>query len=191
MNNNKRLLEKKIPLIQPSPICVVGTLLHGRSNFTTIGDIAVAGLNPPLVMISINANHACMEHINQQKPFSINIPSQSLMAQVDFAGMNSAAKVNKENLFDVDMIDGLPMIKEALINLIVEEHSRLQIEHRTVIVCHVLKTYVSDKLLVDHQLNLQEMSPIYYGLDNRYYGLGQITGEGYKEGRHLKFELDK
>jgi flavin reductase (DIM6/NTAB) family NADH-FMN oxidoreductase RutF len=191
MINNKRLLEKKIPLIQPSPICVVGTVIQGRSNFTTIGDIAVAGLNPPLVMISINANHACMEHINQQKPFSINIPSQSLMAQVDFAGMNSATKVNKENLFEVDVVDGLPIIKEAPINLIVEEHSRLQIEHRVVIVCHVLKTYVNEALFSGNQLSLQGLKSIYYGLDNKYYSLNEMIGEGYKEGRKIEVNPDK
>ena len=175
----------KLPLIHPTTIVVVGTMNHGKPNYTTIGDIAVAGVTPPLIMISINKDHKCMEHINEHHTMSINILPMEYMKEVDHAGMFSAKSVDKSELFYSDIIMGVPLIREAKISLIIQEHSRVEIEHRTILVCDVMKTFVDQDMIENNLISLSSIRPILYGLDNNYYTTGEIIGKGYHEGRYL------
>jgi len=70
-------LIKPYPLIHPATIAIVGTMHNSKPNFTTIGDIAVAGLNPPLIMISLHQNHNATAFIEQTGMCSINIIHQT------------------------------------------------------------------------------------------------------------------
>lgn len=181
----KQTLNRPIPLLHPTLISLVGTMYKNSPNFTTIADIAVAGLNPPLIMISIHQNHACMEYINRAHTFSVNIPTIDLVKEVDFAGIYSGKSKDKSNLFDVDYIDQIPVIKSAPIQLIVKEKQRVQIEHRVILVCKVIKTYVDTSLIETGKLDLSNIKTVLYGLDNKYYSVGDITGTAYHEGYKL------
>jgi flavin reductase (DIM6/NTAB) family NADH-FMN oxidoreductase RutF len=182
----KKRTASPIPNLHTSPICIVGTIVHNRANFTTIGDIAVAGIKPALIMISINANHGCMEYINTRKSFSINIPNVNMLREVDYAGIHSGKNVDKSSLFDVEYIDQVPTVKHAPITLIVKESKRIEIEHRVIIVCEVLKTYLCEEMLLNGIHGGASVQTILYGLDNNYYSTGQIIGKGYYEGKSVK-----
>lgn len=176
---------KPYPLIHPTTICIIGTLIHGEPNYTTVGDIAVAGLNPPLIMVSINQEHNAMKWINEHKTFSISIPPKKLLKKVDYAGMNSSKTVDKSDLFQCTFHDGLPILKEAPIAMIVAELRRVTIKQRVILVCDVLHTFVEDKLVQKNKIDLSTVSSILYGLDNQYYEIGKPIGEGYSEGKKL------
>jgi len=173
---------RPIPLIHPSTITIIGTVINEKPNFTTIGDVAVAGINPPLVMISFNESHNAMAYINKMKSFSINIPRRELLGKVDFAGMHSSKEVDKSTLFQCDIIDGVPIMQNAQICMIVKENKRIQIQHRVILVCDVIRTFVEKDLIQNNGLSLELVDSILYGLDNRYYGIGKPIGIGYQEG---------
>lgn len=185
MTTMKTKTKHPIPLIHPAPICLIGTMVQGHPNYTTIGDVAVAGIKPALIMISINIKHACMEFINQTKTFSINIPTKEQVHKVDYAGMHSGHTVNKSTLFESEMINNVPIIKNCPINLIVEEVKRVQVEHRTILVCSVKETYLDKNLQVNGTIDLSQVSSILYGLNNRYYTIGGGIGTGYQIGTTL------
>jgi flavin reductase (DIM6/NTAB) family NADH-FMN oxidoreductase RutF len=182
----KHKTAKPYPLIHPCPISIVATMNNNKPNFTTIGDIAVAGINPPLVMISVNENHLAMKAINDSPIFSINIPSTKLLSQVDYAGMFSGHRIDKSKLFEVEMVDHVPIIIECPINLIVKERERIQVEHRIILVCDVVQSLVNNEYVVDNKLSLINIKSILYGLDNHYYTLGDQIGIGYQEGNKEK-----
>lgn len=41
-----------LPYIYPIPNVLVGVNVNGKPTFTTIGDVGLLGINPPLVFIS-------------------------------------------------------------------------------------------------------------------------------------------
>jgi flavin reductase (DIM6/NTAB) family NADH-FMN oxidoreductase RutF len=174
-----------IPLIHPTTIVVVGTIVNGKPNYTTIGDVAVAGINPPLLMISLHEHHNAMVHINEHHTCTINVPTKELVNQVDYAGMYSSKKVDKSELFDAEIVDGLPVIKDSPITLFLEEHNRIQIKHRVIIVCSITKTMVNPSIIKDNHLNLSNLQSILYGLDNNYYTTGDTLGKGYELGKNI------
>jgi len=176
---NNKISINPFPLLHPSPIVVVSTIVEDKNNFMTIGDIAVAGLNPPLIMISINANHQSMKAINQKVPFGINVLEMNDVSKVDYAGVFSMARRDKSDLFDSILVDHVPIIDSAPISLIVEEHSRMQVEHRVILVCKVIKTLVKRTLIQEGKITLEGLHPILYGLDNNYYDIGKVVAKGY------------
>ncbi|MEE4195834.1 MAG: flavin reductase family protein, partial [Anaerolineae bacterium] len=46
-----------LPYIYLIPITLVGATVNGKPNFTTIGDVGLMGINPPIVVVSSHARH--------------------------------------------------------------------------------------------------------------------------------------
>lgn len=179
---------KNYPLIHPTTIVVVGTVVDGKTNFTTIGDIAVAGINPALIMISINENHNCMKFIKETNKMSVNIPTASLLSEVDYCGMYSSKTNDKSRIFEHEIIEGLPVITKAPITLFLKVEQTCQIQQRVVLVCSVTKTLVEESLIKNKKLDLSSISPILYGLDNKYYSDIKQVGVGYAEAKKLEVQ---
>lgn len=169
-----------LPLIHPVPIVVIGTqnpkVAEPRANYATIGDVAIAGLRPPLVMISLHENHLSREAIDAFGRFSVNLPTADLLPKVDLCGMVSGNDHDKSGLFSALWVDGVPCPSEMPISLICRVAERVRVEKRVIYVARV------EKILPEGEIDLQAISGIQYGLDNRYYGTGKPIGTGYQEG---------
>jgi len=176
---------KPYPLMHPSTIVLVGTIVNAKANFTTIGDVAVAGLNPALMMISLNENHNSAKYVLEHGKMSINYPSPDLLKQVDFAGMFSSKTHDKSELVEHHLDDGLPVIEKAFVTLLVKVLHHFQVKQRIVFVCEVYKTLVEESLFNDSKLDLSNVQPILYGPDNHYYSGISVIGTGYHEGKFL------
>lgn len=172
---------KPCSLLHPSTIVLVGTIVNDKPNYTTIGDVAVAGLNPALIMISINENHSAAAYVNREKKMSINIPTIELLKEVDFAGVHSAKEVDKSNLFTSTLKDGLPVIDQSPITLLVRVLDKLQVKQRIIYVCEVYKTLIDTDIICEGKIQISEVKSILYGLDNKYYTIGDKVGIGYQE----------
>jgi flavin reductase (DIM6/NTAB) family NADH-FMN oxidoreductase RutF len=172
---------KLLPLIHPVPIVVIGTRVieNNIANFTTIGDIAIAGINPPLIMTSLNHSHLSRKCIDKENRFSVNIVEDYLIEKVDYCGMNSGKDVNKNNIFTYQWLDNTPIIKDTQIALVCEVEKRVQIEQRVIYVARVINQSIKDDLKLD------ELRTISYGLDNNYYSIGTPIAKGYTIGKKV------
>jgi flavin reductase (DIM6/NTAB) family NADH-FMN oxidoreductase RutF len=177
---------KPYPLIHPTTIVLVGTMCGDKANFTTIGDIAVAGLNPPLIMISLHENHNATKYINKYNKMTINIPAKNLLKEVDFAGIYSSKQIDKSELVSHEIVDGLPVVNEAPITLFANVVETVQVAQRVIFVCEIYKTMLEESLLKEGHLDLSCINTIMYGLDNKYYSNPTAIGEGYCEGKKIK-----
>jgi len=173
---------EKYPLIHPATIVLIGTSHENVINFTTIGDIAIAGINPPLIMISINENHLASTHIDETSTFSINVPTTNLLEFVDYCGIYTGKVEDKSKNTQFEIVDNVPIITLSPISLIAKVLSRQQISQRVIYLCEIIKTLVDESIYKNQTLNLSEVKTILYGLDNQYYELGKAIGIGYKIG---------
>lgn len=177
-------MKKTLPLLHPVPIVLIGTKKNEKINYATIGDVAIAGLNPPLIMISLHENHLSNQNIQSNKKFSINIPEEDMLEKVDYCGMVSGNNRDKSCLFNSKMTDDcVPYIEVAPISLICEVEKSIKIKKRVIYVSRVKKTIVRDDLFTEGKLSLNEVKSIMYGLDNNYYSVGKTIGKGYEEGK--------
>ena len=179
-----------VSLLYPIPIVLVGAMVGERPNFTTIGDVAIMGIRPPLVCISLNCTHFTTEGVQAHGVFSINLPTTAQLQVVDYCGIVSGKTADKSDLFTLFYGDsGAPMIEECPVTLDCQVEQEVRIEHRCIYIARVLQTYVDEQYVdaVDGRTiaELPALDPIMYALDNRYYRLGDMIGTGYFEGRQF------
>jgi len=173
------------PLLHPVPIVLIGTTIKDIVNYTTIGDVAIAGMNPALIMISLHANHFSTEGLLDHGLFSVNTPDTTMLNKVDYCGIVSGRDVDKSSLFETLYTDKTPYIKDAVFSLICKVENSTQAAHRIIFVARVLKTIVRDDLCINNTIQFNNISTVLYGLNNKYYNTGQPIGIGYKEGKNL------
>lgn len=180
------------PYIYPVPIVLAGSLVEGKPTFTTIGDVGLMGIKPPLVYISSHANHYLNLGIQENSAFSINFPTTEMLALVDYCGQVSGRKVDKAALFEVFYgdLEAAPLIENCPVNLECEVEKEFSIEHRQIFVGRVVQTHIDQELAVEKEgqlriADLGKLDPVLYALDNRYYRVGEAIGLGYQEAGDL------
>jgi len=176
------------PYIYPVPIVLAGAVVNGKPSFTTIGDVGLMGITPPLVYISSHINHYLNIGILEHGCWSINFPTTGMLSKVDYCGQVSGRDVDKGALFDAFYGDlpHAPLIRECPVNLECRVVKEFAIQHRQVFVGQVVMTHVDQELVrleggETRIAGLEELDPILYALDNRYYRVGPPIGIGYQE----------
>jgi len=183
----------KIPYIYPIPITLVGANVHGKPNYETIGDTGLMGINPPLVYISSHREHYTNEGILENSTFSINFPTTSMLAKVDYCGNASGRDVDKASLFETfyGETGNAPMISECPVNLECRVIKEFSIQHRQVFVAEVVQAHVAEEFVTikdGHKIiaDLAQLDPILYALDGRYYSAGHPIGIVSQEAQRMK-----
>ncbi len=178
-----------IPLIYPVPIVLIGTYVDGSINYTEVGDVAIMGIGTPLVTISLNTNHHTTAGIKDTKFFSINIPNTEMMAKADYCGIHSGKNTDKSKLFSNSKgPHGTPLIDECPVNLECKVIHDVTIKNRHIFIAEVMETFI-DEIYTEKVgsktkiADMKKLNPLIYSLDNYYYSIGEIIGEGYKEGK--------
>jgi len=191
--NTKKVKFGKYPLIYPIPIILAGSLVKGKPNFETLGDVGIMGINPPIVYISSGKDHYTNQGIIEHGTFSINFPSTKMLSKVDYCGIVSGSDIDKSNLFEVfyGELRTAPLIKECPVNIECQVIKEFSIQHRQIFVGEVAQTYVDEEFvnISDEHKSIADMTkldPIIYALDNKYYQIGKPIGIGYQEGKNIK-----
>jgi flavin reductase (DIM6/NTAB) family NADH-FMN oxidoreductase RutF len=182
-----------LPYIYPVPIVLAGAKVDDRPTFTTIGDVGLMGINPPLVYISSHADHYLNVGILENRCFSINFPTTGMLELVDYCGQVTGREVDKGALFEVFYgdLEVAPLIKICPVNLECEVVKEFSIQHRQVFVGEVAQTHIEEALVSEEDGKikidgLEKLDPVLYALDNLYYRVGKSIGIGYQEAGKLK-----
>jgi len=188
--SSKKVKFGKVPVVYPIPVILAGALVNGKPNFATLGDVGIMGINPPIVYISSGSGHYTNQGILENGTFSINFPTTRLLPVTDYCGTVSGRDVDKSKLFDVFFGESgtAPMIRECPVNLECKVIKEFSIQQRQIIVGEVLQAYVNEEFVVESEGRLKiadmtKLDPIIYGLDNRYYRIGELIGIGYQESK--------
>lgn len=180
---------KTMPLLHSVPIVLLSVIDKGRRNVTTIGDVAVMGLNPPLIGFSTHENHLVTEMVDNTGKLTINIPRSEQIRIVDFCGIYSGREKDKSSLFNMIDEGDYSRIADCPINLQMRILKRIQIKQRIIYTGEVEKTYVDESLLNGESFDFSKFKALHYGLDNSYYETGGKIGTGYKEGKKTDFKV--
>ncbi len=192
MNSINKVKFGKVPLVFPIPIILAGALVRGKPNFETLGDVGIMGIKPPIVFISSGQDHYTNIGILEHETFSINFPSTKLLSKTDYCGIVSGHDVDKSQLFNIFFgeLETAPMIRECPVNLECKVIKEFSIQHRHIFIGDVTQAYVNEEFVIKKEdrpriVDIKNLDPIIYGLDNRYYKIGERIGVGYQEGKNL------
>ncbi len=163
-------------LLTPMPIALVGATVYGRPNFLVIGYISPFDFGR-YIFFSLYKKRYTRIGIREHRTFSVNIPTEDLLAQVNICGSKSGRDFDKAALFDTfyGELETAPMIRACPLNMECEVAEVLDYDRNEGIIGRVVKSYVDPLYLTDGKLDLRKVRPIVWasGGDYNYYRLGE------------------
>jgi len=178
--------------IYPMPALLVGANVDGRPNFMTVAWGNIANAEPPMAAVAIRVKRYTRIGIEQNKTFSINIPSADLVKEADYCGIVSGAKADKVQACQFTVFYGklgtAPMIEQCPINLECSVVHSLELGSHTLYVGRIEEVHVSSDCLTDGRIDLDKVKPLAYLEDpsRQYHGIGKLQGKGFSIGLEIK-----
>ena len=177
-------------IVYPTPTFVVGTYdQRGRPNVMTAAWGGICCSNPPCVAVSIRKARHTFGNLAEQKAFTVSIPSEAHVKNVDYVGIVSGKKEDKfaatgltpvkSDLVDAPYVHEFPLVLECRL---LHTH---ELGAHTQFIGEIVDVKVDDTMLgEDGSPDIERIRPIMYDPGSgTYYGLGKCLGKAFSLGK--------
>jgi flavin reductase (DIM6/NTAB) family NADH-FMN oxidoreductase RutF len=163
-------------VVNPLPVALIGTLIDGRPNYCVIGYISPFNFGKH-VFFSLYKKRYTWIGIEKNKKFSVNIPSEKLMKEVEICGSKSGRDVDKSQFFGnfYGKLEDVPMIKECPFNMECKVTDIIDYDPNKGIIGEVIESYIDSKITSEGVIDVRRAHLITWtaGGDFAYYRLGE------------------
>jgi flavin reductase (DIM6/NTAB) family NADH-FMN oxidoreductase RutF len=163
-------------LLSPLPVALVGSMVDNRPNFLVIGYICPFNFGKHIFFSLFKKRYTSIG-IHQNKTFSVNIPSEDLLAETNICGSKSGRDFDKSSLFETfyGELKTAPLIQQCPVNIECEVVQILDYDPNEGIIGRVVRSYAGPKYLKEGKLDWRKVHPIIWttGGDFNYYRLGE------------------
>jgi flavin reductase (DIM6/NTAB) family NADH-FMN oxidoreductase RutF len=179
-------------LLYPTPVVVIGTYDHqGKANAATAAWAGICCSQPPCVGVSFRKATHTYGNILDRKAFTVNVPPQERVKEVDYFGMASGRDADKffkagltpirGDLVDAPYVDEFPLVLECRLLQIVE------IGLHTQFIGEILDVKADMDVLGEHGLpEIEKVKPIIFVPEERsYHAVGSYLGEAFSIGKEI------
>jgi flavin reductase (DIM6/NTAB) family NADH-FMN oxidoreductase RutF len=173
----------------PMPVVLVGTQVKRKANFMTVGWCSRANADPPMISCGINKVHFTPAGIRENRTFSVNIPSLSLLEKTDYCGLVSGANVDKSKVFEVfyGTLKTAPMISECPLTMECRLVQAIDLPTNTLFIGEIVGAYADGEIWKDKKPDFRFINPLLLTMpDNTYWTLGKAVGKAWKAGAGMK-----
>jgi flavin reductase (DIM6/NTAB) family NADH-FMN oxidoreductase RutF len=174
----------------PTPVFVVGTYdKQDKPNVITVAWGGICCSNPPCVAVSLRKVTYSYGNLVQRKAFTVSIPSQAHLREVDYIGIVSgkvedkfaAAKLTpvRSELVDAPYVEEFPLVLECRL-----VHTA-ELGMHTLFVGQIMDVKVDESALgPDGVPDPAKLQPMIYAPEVRqYYGFGPALGKAFSVGK--------
>ena len=178
----------------PSLTTIVGAVAAGRPNFLAVAHVGIMNHGTPqYISIGLNKSHHTTQAIHDHRQFSLNIPSQELMAETDYVGLVSGRNTDKSQLFELfyGELEYAPMIQACPVTMECRLHSVVEFQTHDVFIGAIMATHAEAEVLGPKgEIDVAKVKPLLFDMGTvKYYGLGQALGDCWSVGKDLKRKL--
>ncbi len=163
-------------LLSPLPIALVGTLVEGKPNYCVIGYISPFNFGKH-IFLSVYKKRYTSLGINENKTFSVNVPSENIIEKVNICGSKSGRDVDKSQLFDTfyGEVKTAPMIQQCPLNMECRVTDILDYDPNQGIIGEVVNSYVDEELVDGDKVDMKNARLFCWtiGGDFSYYSVGE------------------
>ncbi|MDR3051155.1 MAG: flavin reductase family protein [Oscillospiraceae bacterium] len=176
----------------PNPVFVVCTYdAQGKPNAATLAWAGVGSSGPAALVFALRPARYTYENLLQRKAFTVNLPSAQYVAETDYFGIVSGRDADKfavtgltpvrSEVVDAPFIAEFPYSAECVLT-----HT-LDLGVHTLFVGEVKDVKVSERLLVNNKLSLDDEKILTYDFAARAYRVpGDIVAPAFYCGLRLK-----
>jgi flavin reductase (DIM6/NTAB) family NADH-FMN oxidoreductase RutF len=180
-------------LLFPNPALVIGTYdKNGKANAMTAAWCGISCSDPPCVSVSLRKATYTYGNIMERKAFTVNVPSEDMVGEVDYFGFASGRDVDKfadtgltpvrSELVDAPYIEECPLVLECQL----VQASELGLH--TQFVGEIKDVKVSEELALRSKEGLIGLiRPLIYAHDDHcYYSVGKKVAPAFQASRRLR-----
>ncbi len=179
-------------LLYPKPALLIGANVRGKPNFMTVAWAGIVNQKPPMLSMAIRRQRYTFKGIEENQTFSVNIPSEDLVVETDYCGLESGGKIDKSALCGFTVFFGkletAPLIEQCPVNL--ECRLIQKVEFKTHVLCigQIEEVHVNDACLTNGKPDVEKVRPLIFssGLEYAYFGLGRRIAAGFHAGKKLQ-----
>ncbi|WAI02318.1 flavin reductase family protein [Methanogenium organophilum] len=173
----------------PMPVVLVGTEIAGRPNFLTVGWVSRVNTDPPMIAIGINRANATPDGIQENKTFSVNLPTAEMVTETDYCGLVSGRDTDKSGIFDLfrGVLTGAPMIQNCPLTMECRLTETIELPTNLLFIGEIVAGYVNTGMESGGKPDMKAINPLLLTMpDNSYWTLGEYAGKAWAEGKRLK-----
>ena len=179
-----------INVLYPTPTVLVGAMVDGKPNFITIAHIGIVNhAAPHLISLSMGKSHYTNSGIRENKIFSVNIPSENLVAETDYVGLVSGKKTDKSGLFEIyyGELEKAPMIKECPVNMECRLYDTYDTPTHDLFIGEIVETYADESVLTEGKVDLAKLKPLLFDMSSvKYWSVGEVVAGCWNVGKQFK-----
>jgi flavin reductase (DIM6/NTAB) family NADH-FMN oxidoreductase RutF len=180
------------PLAFPTPAWVVGTYdTEGKPNVMTIAWGGICCSKPPCINISLRKATYTHDNVINKKAFTINIPSEKFVKEVDYFGIATGRNTDKfaaTGLTPVksDLVDA-PYVKEFPLVLECKMIHKVEVGLHILFVGEIMDVKADESVLNEEEMpDIESVLPILFAPEIRtYHGIGKSLGRAFSIGKDI------
>lgn len=189
MDQNGKISVGKNAFPFPMPVTLLGATVDGKPNFMALGWVSRVNANPPMIGCGVGRHHHTPAGIKQNKTFSVNVPSRSMMAVADYCGIVSGDTTDKAGLFSVfyGELKTAPMIRECPVCIECRLLQSVNYPTNEFFIGEIVASYTEERYLTRGKPDMKKIDPLLLSMpDNRYWTLGEHAGDAWSIGKSLR-----
>ena len=178
----------------PRPVVLIGANVNGKPNFEPLAYVSSVEDKPPLISIASYETHFTNIGIKENGTFSVNTPSEEIIAATDYCGIVSGKDVDKSEVFDVfyGELKTAPMITKAPLNLeckvvktiILKDITGAEKGHE-LFIGEVVGAYAQEEYLTEGVPDISKLNTFTYAM-KQYWKVENPFAKAWDVGKQLK-----
>lgn len=178
--NKKISITKPRANLYPVPVTLVSCAYEDMENILTVSWTGIMNSHPPMIYISIRPERFSYTLLEKSRRFCLNIPSVSMLKEVDFCGNVSGSGYDKAEVcrFDlITLVEGYPKaIQQCKQHLFCDVIDVLKLGSHAAFIGEVKYEFINEDCLCNQKsLKYDRLNPIAYCRKN-YYQLSDKIG---------------
>lgn len=173
----------------PMPAVLVGARIGDRANYLLAAYAGILSHDPPTIGIGLRPVRYTVSGIEENRAFSVNIPSTDQAEAADYCGIYSGRKIDKSSIFTTfyGKTKTAPMIHECPVNLECRLINKVALGSHTAFFGQIIDTYTATDYLTDGLPDIKKIDPLIYETrQRRYWQLGRAIGSSHSMGKLLR-----
>jgi len=176
-----------MPYMSVMPAVLVGANVKGKPNYMTAAWASVACMAPPMVCVAINKARYTAKGIEENKTFSLNIPSVRQVVETDHCGLVSGAQEDKSGVFSsfYGKLKTAPMAGECPVTIECRLFKSIDCGSHLLHIGEVVEIHVDKLCVTDGKPDIAKINPIIYA-QATYFGVGKQVEAAFSAGKKYR-----
>jgi flavin reductase (DIM6/NTAB) family NADH-FMN oxidoreductase RutF len=173
-----------MPYLSVMPTVLVGANVKGKANYMTVAWATVACMAPPMLCVAINKQRYTAIGIEENKTFSVNIPSATQVIETDHCGLVSGTHKDKSTVFTsyYGKLKTAPLAKECPVNIECRLYNSVDCGSHLLYVGEIAEIHADKSVLTDGKPDVAKIAPIVYS-QATYFGVGKELDKAFSAGK--------